>query len=427
MLVKRRIMIYNRVYNIFGGASLSKKASQKNKMTPHSKSEPVNEAAMESVVSGGAEENIADNETASDIAVEDNNVKSEPAEAEDTGESVESAAENTDTTAALDEECGDAEAAGKDVFLNSLETLSADELAPPPAEKHSGRDNVRGIIRYIAMFVCAIVFLTSAWSLVRVMLDYKRGDDIYGGIANNIFDADIVVHAVSPSNKLPQSPVMLDYYTALSSDVTDTVIPGTTEHNIKFEQIKANLNYLKSVNPDVIGYIYIEDTKISFPIVQGEDNDYYLDRAWNGDYLVVGSIFADCYVDEKIDNNRNTVLYGHNMLDGNMFNNVMLFFDKEVFDNKVIEVYTFDGIYTFKPFSVFETLATYQYFRTHFTSDEDFLSFCEEMKTKSEVESDVTFTAEDRILTLSTCVETGHPLYGIGRYALHAKLVSIEK
>lgn len=411
---------------------MSKKASHKNKKVSDTNTERHGEAALD-VQASDVNTATTDNadktaETAESDADNKNVLTGGVGEmSDDCG----SDAESTDEPSEPDGEYGDAvpvaESADTSIFLDSLETLSADELAPPPDKKRSGKDIARGMIRYLAMFVCAFVFLMSLKSLVQVMLDYKRGDDIYGDIASNIFEADIGTHAVSPSSKLPQSPIMLDYYTSLFEDAPDADISAEAEHNVKFEQIKANLNYLKSVNPDVIGYIYIEDTRISFPIVQGEDNEYYLDRAWNGDFLVVGSIFADCYVDENIENNRNTVLYGHNMLDGNMFNNVMLFFDKEVFDNKVIEVYTFDGIYTFKPFSVFETRATYQYFRTYFTSDEDFLAFCEEMLKKSEVESDATFTAEDRILTLSTCVETGHPLYGIGRYALHAKLVKVEK
>ncbi|MBQ8551855.1 MAG: class B sortase [Clostridia bacterium] len=401
---------------------MSKNTSDESKKLSHCESADINESVSETEACDSVINNTDGSET-------DDTVQSEMSteSAAYTGDG----ADSESVSSELDAAYGDAEpvlnVAEKDIFLSSLETLSADELAPPPEKKRSGRDVARGIIRYMAMFVCAFVFIMSAKSLVQTLFDYKRGDEIYGDIAENIFDVDLSEHAVAPSAKLPQSPALLDYYTALSSDMSDTVITETAQHNVKFEQIKANLNYLKSVNPDIYGYIYIDGTNISFPIVQGDDNDYYLDRAWNGDYLVVGSIFADCYVDRNIENNRNTVLYGHNMLDGNMFNNVMLFFDKEVFDSKVIEVYTFDGIYTFKPFSVFETLATYQYFRTYFTSDEDFLSFCEEMLKKSEVESEAEFTADDQILTLSTCVETGHPLYGIGRYALHAKLVKVEK
>ncbi len=315
-----------------------------------------------------------------------------------------------------------------DMFLDSLDSLDPDDIAPAPQNDISSRQRVFSIVRYTALVVFAAIFLGSGWSLVQRLADYKKGDDIYGSIADNIFDEDISgEHAVAPAKPLAKSPVMLDYYASLSADASD-IIPDAAEHNAKFEQIKANLNYLKSVNPDIYGYIHIDGTNISFPIVQGEDNEYYLNRAWNGDFLVVGSIYADYRADANIENNRNTVFYGHNMLDGNMFNNVMLFRNEEIFNSKLIEIYTFDGMYTYEPFAIFQTVYTYQYFRMEFSSDEDFVAFCEEMQSQSEHTKDMTFTGEDKIITLSTCTPSNDASsYYVGRIALHAKLVKVEK
>ncbi len=315
-----------------------------------------------------------------------------------------------------------------DLFLDSLETLSSDDIAPAPQSNSSAKRRIFPIIRYTALVVFAAIFIGSGWSLVQRLADYKKGDDIYGNIADNIFSEDLSgEHAIAPSTPLSKSPVLLDYYTSLSSDASD-ITSDTVEHNAKFEQIKANLNYLKSVNPDIYGYIHIDGTNISFPIVQGEDNEYYLNRAWNGDFLVVGSIYADYRADANIENNRNTVFYGHNMLDGNMFNNVMLFRDEEIFNSKLIEVYTFDGMYTYEPFSIFQTVYTYQYFRMEFSSDEDFVAFCEEMQSQSEHNKNMTFTGDDKIITLSTCTPSNDASsYYVGRIALHAKLIKVEK
>ena len=229
---------------------------------------------------------------------------------------------------------------GQNLFAASLDSLTADDIAPCDDVRKKRCCDTREIVRYAVMFVCACVFIGSAGSLISRLVDYRRGDTVYGDIADNIFNTDLgPEHAVAPASKLSQSPSIPDYYSSLTlegSDISDSVSAG---HNAKFEQIKANLNYLKSVNPDIYGYIHIDGTNISFPIVQGEDNEYYLNRAWNGDFLVVGSIYADFRANENIENNRNTVFYGHNMLDGNMFNNVMLFRDEEVFNSKLIEIY----------------------------------------------------------------------------------------
>ncbi len=313
-----------------------------------------------------------------------------------------------------------------DLFLHSLKTLTPDDLAPkPPKKKHTAGDIIYEVIRRAIVVVCVCVFVGSAATLVRSFVDYQRGDELYGDIAANIFDTDLgggshMVSLAQPSRQNSSTP---DYYTGLTLDMSELPEEDTdVTYNVEFEQMKANLNYLKEINPDIFGYIHIEGTNISFPIVQGDDNDYYLDHAYNGDALVVGSIFADYRAKADMSKNRNTVLYGHNMRDGSMFNNVTLFFDEDTFNTKLIEIYTFDGIYTYEPFAIFETISTYQYFRMSFKNDADFVAFCEEMQEQSEFNKGMTFDGDDHIITLSTCTN----MTTVGRYALHAKLIKVE-
>ena len=316
----------------------------------------------------------------------------------------------------------------RNVFVDSIGDITADDFAPAPPPI-SGGDRAREWIRRGIMAVCACVFIASAGSLVQKLADYQRGDEIYGDIAENIFNTDLAGNrAVATSSPSRENPAMLDYYTSLTENAEEISDSNDSSYNVKFEQMKANLTYLKSLNPDIYGYIHIDGTRISFPIVQGRDNEYYLERAYNNEYMVCGSIYADYQADRKIINNRNTVFYGHNMLDGNMFNNVMLFLDEAVFNSKVIEIYTFDGIYTYEPFAIFKTVYTYQYFRMNFSSDADFIAFCEEMQSKSEHNKNMTFTGDDRVITLSTCTSSDDPAsYYVGRYALHAKLIKVEQ
>ena len=114
--------------------------------------------------------------------------------------------------------------------------------------------------------------------------------------------------------------------------------------------------------------------------MQGEDNDYYLDHAYTNEYMACGSIFADYRAYKNMEYNRNTVLYGHNMNNGTMFNNVTKFLDEDFFNSTNITIYTLDGIYTYEPFAIFETISTFQYFRMRFQDDADFVSFCEKMQ-----------------------------------------------
>lgn len=316
----------------------------------------------------------------------------------------------------------------KNQFLASLEALTPDDIAPKPEKKkYTVSEIITEIIRNGIVIVCAIVFIWSLGKLIQSFVDYKRGDELYGSIAEDIFSTDLGSgeHTVNLSTKSGTGSPLPDYYTNLTSDSNDLLDElGDSGYNVKFEQMKSNLTYLKGINPDIFGYIYIDGTRISFPIVQSSDNSYYLEHAYTGEYMVCGSIFADFRAWNDMMKNYNTVFYGHNMKDGNMFNNVMEFFDEETFNNKVIEIYTFDGIYTYEPFAIFEAIQTYHYFEMSFSSDEEFVDFCYEMQEKSMYNKNMTFTADDRIITLSTCKNDPAGLY---RYALQAKLVKVEK
>ena len=117
------------------------------------------------------------------------------------------------------------------------------------------------------------------------------------------------------------------------------------------------------------------------------------------------------------------VMYGHNVTSGAMFHDVYReFFKKEeAFLEKEIYIYTMDGIFVFKPFSIYETKSTDFYFRTSFPSEASFLAFADEMKAKSKYSSDVEVKSGDMIITLSTCTNGAQD----GRYALHAVLCEV--
>lgn len=253
-------------------------------------------------------------------------------------------------------------------------------------------NNARTPVRTVITAVLACVFVLSAAWLLRNTLDYYRADKLYGELADKIFVADF------------------------DDDLG------------KLEAMKENLKGLRAAYPDVYGYIHIDGTRISFPIVKGEDNEYYLKRAYNGQFMVCGAIFADFQSADSFEDNRNTVLYGHNMLDGNMFNNVMNFLEEDVFNSKRIEIYTENGLYIYEPFAICKTRYDYPYFEMQFDTDADFIAFCEEMQENSLYNKGMTFTGEDKIITLSTCTpSTDVEWYHIGRYALHAKLVEVEE
>ena len=220
---------------------------------------------------------------------------------------------------------------------------------------------------------------------------------------------------------------------AESTTATQTTEPPETEPPIVVEipketrdDVMSKLRYYADGAPDLYGWIIISGTDIDYPLVQSEDNDYYLDHSEFKEWREIGSLFVDYRNRKNVehDYNYNIVMYGHNLTWGGMFHDVQTMFENEqMFRDAYIYIYTFDGIYVYEPFAIYEANAYYQYFRTHFDAPEEFVDFANEMKGNSIYAEDVEFDGDDRMITLSTCTNT----YVDGRYALQAKLVQVTR
>ena len=297
-------------------------------------------------------------------------------------------------------------------FLRSLNDLTPDDIAPAPEKKKMSASELIGeIIRKTITVACVGVFLWSGGTLVRSFVDYKRGDDLYSSIADNMFEGTLGGgHAVAMALQSRQSTPTADYYTGISSDGSELEEEyGTGSYNAGFERMKANIQYLQTTNPDVYGYIYVPDTKIQLPIVQGEDNDYYLDHAYTNEYMACGSIFADYRAYKNMEYNRNTVLYGHNMNNGTMFADLCEYESEDFYqEHKIIRFDTlscfgaYEIVAVFKPVAYSEQGFKYYHF-TRAESAEDFDDYIAQCKALSLYDTGVTAEYGDRLITLSTC------------------------
>ena len=92
----------------------------------------------------------------------------------------------------------------------------------------------------------------------------------------------------------------------------------------------ANEEELKSINSDYKMWIQIENTNINYPVVQGSDNDYYLKHNFRKESNISGTVFVESAND--IDNDKNIILYGHNMRNGTMFNNITNYKEESFFN-----------------------------------------------------------------------------------------------
>lgn len=170
-------------------------------------------------------------------------------------------------------------------------------------------------------------------------------------------------------------------------------------------------------NDDIIGFLDIPGADISYPIVQGIDNDFYLRRGLNKEYDIAGSIFIDMNNSPNF-NDDNTVIYGHHLEIKSMFTPLDQYRDQEFAQNhQTIYLATLNELREYKIFSAYGIPADYQYRTLYFTNQDDVVPYFNQLKSNSEVILDSpTFKDNDTIITLSTCQYD----YEDQRLAVHA-------
>lgn len=155
-------------------------------------------------------------------------------------------------------------------------------------------------------------------------------------------------------------------------------------------------------NDDVVATLEILNTDYKVPVVQGVDNDYYLNHLPNKEYSIMGSIFLDYRV--NIDNSKKLLIFGHNSSTYNMpFDILENYYDKSYLDNhKYIEIKTVKSIKKYEIFSVFIETKDFSYMKVDFTST-SYLDHINNLKNKSMYDLDINLQEDSNILILQTC------------------------
>lgn len=170
------------------------------------------------------------------------------------------------------------------------------------------------------------------------------------------------------------------------------------------KKYKINFEELKQKNSDTVAWLKVENTNIEFPIVQSNNNSYYLTHNFDKKYNVAGWIFAD-YKNKLDGTDRNIVVYGHNMRDNSMFGSLKDVITEEWYnneENKYITFVTENDYQTYQVFSVYQIQTEDYYIQTEFKSNE-FQEFIDTITKRSKTDFGINVSKEDTILTLSTC------------------------
>lgn len=256
--------------------------------------------------------------------------------------------------------------------------------------------------------LCWSVFLYSGYELALLTLDSVRGHFLHSETKRLYLEASSDIDGA-------------DEITGKDGALHVAVPVVSTE-----PVVRSKFHGLLALNADTVGWIDIKDTKISYPVVQGADNDYYLEHDFRGERTRTGSIFMDFRNQIGETSDKNMVLYGHRMKDGTMFAGLRAYLEQRFFDeHRIFRFETLYEAYEVEVFAVYRTTTSFDYIRTSFADDRDFLSFLDEIREHSIYKTDTVIGANDAILTLSTCDYLLDP--DEGRLVVHGKIAVSKK
>lgn len=166
--------------------------------------------------------------------------------------------------------------------------------------------------------------------------------------------------------------------------------------------IRVDFAGLKAQCADVVGWLYCEGTVINYPVVQSDDNSYYLRRMLDGSYNSNGTLFMDCRDDPNM-SSLNTVIYGHHMRSGAMFAVLDEFADQEFYEqHPTVWFLTEQCAYRIDLLASFITPSDSDSYKMFDTQDE-LRTYIDSALGRSLFSTNASADNVERIMTLSTC------------------------
>lgn len=262
-----------------------------------------------------------------------------------------------------------------------------------------------GRVLFAALVILLLtVFLYSAWNIYSIWHEYKKAERHYDSLSETVVAASVPRPSASPAAVAPP-------------EKEEAPAPRWSE----FSPVSVDFDELTALCADMVGWLYLPDTVINYPVVQGTDNDYYLNRFYDGKPNVGGTLFVD-YVCPGDFSGANTIIYGHNMKNGSMFAVLNRYAEQSFYDeHPVLYLNTPAQNYKVEFFTGFVSDPEGMIYTAAFPSDTAYGEFLDEIRSRSCFVSPVTVTTGDRILTLSTCSTSGVDM----RFVLVGKLTEI--
>ncbi len=252
-----------------------------------------------------------------------------------------------------------------------------------PNSRNINKSSENRLIRIIIFVICLLIFIFSVVNLLRWAIYNKKSANLIQDIRDQSFTEEIA------SNK---------------NEIANPV----------------NFEDLKKINEDVVAWIKIADTTVNYPIVQSQDNEYYLQRDLNKRYSTCGWIFMN-FKNNSNFTDRNTTIFGHNIKSGLMFKDLLKIYKNELGNDVTIEIYTEHEKMEFAVYSSY-MIEPEEYATQVLTTEEQEEKYISEILKRSSITYNIVPTKKDKLITLSTCDNSGQ-----NRILIHGVYVGGEK
>ena len=293
------------------------------------------------------------------------------------------------------------------------------------------KDNPKKVFIMMCLSFCiylVCVFLISRYSVQQLKIKYLAETIIEN--TNTIIEEELITppeNISTPDNNEDdnqENNIESDNINNNESNTqtnTQSYYPNDYWYYINVPIINVDFEQLLTKNPDTVGWIKVNGTKVNYPVVQTTNNEYYLSHAFNGTKNASGWVYADFRAD-FINFGKNTIIYAHNLTNRTMFGSLVetqkpYWYTNQ--DNKYIKISTPTTNTVWAIFSTYTIEPTTDYLRTNF-KNHNYQEFLNKMRARSIYNFGIDVNENDKILTLSTCNDTGTK-----RIVVQAKMVTI--
>lgn len=259
---------------------------------------------------------------------------------------------------------------------------------------------MRKFLYTVLIIICLCVAAYSGYQLFTGLYEYHVGDAEYEKVAEYV-----------------SSESGADGGTLQSAEVE----VGEQTFDVTFPDI--DFDGLKKENPDFIGWLLCEDTRINYPVVQTDNNDYYLHHTFEGNSNKAGCLFLE-YQNAPDFSDDNSIIYGHHMKNGSMFHDLENYKEQDFASEHPYMLFmTPDTNYVVQIFAGFVSSTYSDAWKISFQDDADKQAWLDELVKNSCFTSSVTPSVDDHILTMSTCSYE----FEDARFVLYGVLTPVEK